>query len=141
MKLNSCIMKLEDLNVYYDELQSKYGAIELNSIYGGGCTDNPNICFVFMNPTGRNIATSKNWKGIRYPWLGTKNVWDLFFELKLLDDDVFNNIKSIKGKDWTEEFALKVYENVIKHKIFITNLGKCTQIDARTLSVMFILNI
>ena len=26
-----------------------------------------------------------------------------------------------------------VYEDVIKHKYFITNLGKCTQVDARPL--------
>lgn len=30
-----------------------------------------------------------------------------------------------------EEFAEKVYNEVKKNKIFITNLGKCTQLDAR----------
>ena len=49
-------MKLEDLKSEYDKLQIKYGAKELTSIYNGGSTNNPNICFVFMNPTGRNIA-------------------------------------------------------------------------------------
>ena len=39
-------------------------SIEQKSIYNGGCTENPNICFVFMNPTGRNIASFKEWKGI-----------------------------------------------------------------------------
>ena len=42
-------------------------------------------------------------------------------------------IKSIKASEWTEEFAEKVYEDVKKHRYFITNLGKCTQVDARTL--------
>lgn len=50
-------MKIEELNVEYDKLQKIYGAKELMSIYNGGCTKNPNICFVFMNPTGRNIAS------------------------------------------------------------------------------------
>ena len=54
-------MKLEDLKVKYDELQQKYGAKDLDSIYNGGCENNPDICFVFMNPTGRNIASDKNW--------------------------------------------------------------------------------
>ena len=36
-----------------------------------------------------------------------------------------------KPDEWTEEFADKVYEDVEKHKYFITNLGKCTQVDAR----------
>ena len=126
-------MKLEDLNKKYDKLQLKYGAKELDSIYNGGCSDNPDICFVFMNPTGRNIASSKSWKGLKSPWIGTKNIWDLFYKLDLLDEDIYRKIRSIKGSEWTEEFAKKVYNNVEKHKYFITNLGKCTQVDAREL--------
>ena len=87
-------MKLKDLEKEYDKLQEKYGAEELTSIYNGGCSENPDICFVFMNPTGRNIASSKT---------------------------------------WTVDFSKKVYENVTKHKYFITNLGKCTQVDARVI--------
>lgn len=126
-------MTLEDLNQKYDRLQKKYGAKELDSIYNGGCQNNPDICFVFMNPTGRNIASSKTWKGPKSPWIGTKNIWDLFYALNLLDESIYNKIKSIKSKEWTENFAEEVYQNVQKHKYFITNLGKCTQIDAREL--------
>lgn len=126
-------MTLDDLKIEYDKLQLKYGAKELDSIYNGGCINNPDICFVFMNPTGKNIASDKSWKGIKSPWIGTKNIWDLFFELNLLDKDIYKRIKEIKGSDWTEEFATTVYDDVKKHKYFITNLGKCTQIDARAL--------
>ena len=126
-------MNLEELKKDYDKLQLKYGAKELDSIYNGGCDKNPEICFVFMNPTKRNIASSKDWKGLKAPWIGTKNIWDLFYKVGLLDEDIYNNIKSIKGSEWTEEFADEVYSNVRKHKYFITNLGKCTQIDAREL--------
>lgn len=126
-------MKLDDLKVEYDKLQEKYGAKELDSIYNGGCTENPDLCFVFMNPTGRNIASSKDWKGIKSPWIGTKNIWDLFYRLNLMDEEIYRIIKLIKPTEWTEEFAETVYDDVKKHKYFITNLGKCTQIDARTL--------
>lgn len=126
-------MELEDLKLEYDKLQKKYGAENLDSIYNGGCTRNPEICFVFMNPTGRNIASSKEWKGRKSPWIGTKNIWDLFYELDLMDKDIYKKIKTIKPNDWTEKFAEKVYEDVENHKYFITNLGKCTQIDARPL--------
>lgn len=126
-------MQLEDLKVEYDILQSKYGAKELDSIYNGGCTENPDICFVFMNPTGRNIASSKEWKGIKSPWIGTKNIWDLFYSLNLMDEKIYEKIKKIKGSEWTEKFAEEVYDDVKEHKYFITNLGKCTQIDARLL--------
>ncbi len=126
-------MKLEDLKVEYDKLQLKYGAKELDSIYNGGCIKNPDICFVFMNPTGRNIASSKEWKGIKSPWIGTKNIWDLFYAVDLIDEDIYKKIKEIKPQDWTEEFAKQVYKEVENRKYFITNLGKCTQVDARPL--------
>lgn len=60
-------MHLEDLKKQYDKLQLEYGAKDLDSIYYGGCEQNPDICFVFMNPTKRNIAASKNWKGLKSP--------------------------------------------------------------------------
>ncbi len=126
-------MNLQDLNREYDKLQKKYGAKELDSIYNGGCDDHPNICFVFMNPTSRNIASSKEWKGLKSPWIGTKNIWDLFYTLHLIDQELYSKIKQMKGSEWTEAFAEEVYHNVEKHKYFITNLGKCTQIDAREL--------
>lgn len=124
---------LEELNKKYDRLQLKYGSKELDSIYNGGCTESPDICFVFMNPTGRNIASLKTWKGRKSPWIGTKNIWTLFYNIGLLDEEIFNQIKSKKAIDWTYEFADEVYECVNKHKYFITNLGKCTQVDARPL--------
>lgn len=126
-------MTLKELNKEYDILQKTYGDINLDSIYNGGCETNPNICFVFMNPTKRNIAANKNWKGLKSPWIGTKNIWDLFYSLNLLDKTLYTEIKNLKGSDWSESFAEQVYENVKKHKYFITNLGKCTQIDAREL--------
>ena len=126
-------MQLEDLKDEYDKLQIKYGAKELTSIYNGGCTKNPDICFVFMNPTGRNVASNPNWKGRRSPWIGTKNIWKLFYKIGLLDKEIYNNIISKKPQEWNEKFADLVYANVDQHKYFITNLGKCTQVDARVL--------
>jgi len=126
-------MRIEELNKIYDELQIKYGAQELNSIYNGGCDQEPNILFVFMNPTGKNIASLKTWQGRRSPWIGTKNIWKLFYKLDLLDQVIYEAIQNKKAYEWDETFADMVYENVDKHKYFITNLGKCTQVDARHL--------
>lgn len=126
-------MKIEDLKIKYDLLQNKYGDKSLDSIYNGGCENNPDICFVFMNPTGRNIASKKEWLGRKSPWIGTKNIWKLFYDVGLVDDSIYEEIRSKKPKDWDYEFADKVYEMVTNKKVFITNLGKCTQIDARPL--------
>ena len=126
--------KIEDLKIEYDRLQEKYGAKELDSIYNGGCEANPNICFVFMNPTGKNIASDKSWKGRKSPWLGTKNIWKLFNKVNLLSDDTYNKIQEKKPKEWDYEFCDYVYNEIEDNKIFITNLGKCTQVDARPLT-------
>ena len=90
-------MKIEELKKEYDKLQLKYGDKELDSIYNGGLENNPDICFVFMNPTKRNIASSKEWKGLKSPWIGTKNIWSLFYDLGLLDKDVYDKI--MNGED------------------------------------------
>lgn len=124
---------LEELEKKYAELQVKYGDPSLDSITFGGCLENPEICFVFMNPTARNITASKEWKGIKSPWVGTKNVWNLFYELGMIDEVLYNEIRSMKGNEWTYEFAEKVYEQVRNNKFYITNLAKCTQVDARVL--------
>lgn len=87
-------MKIEDLKKEYDKLQLKYGVKELDPIYNGGCENNPDICFVFMNPTGRNVASLKTWTGRKSPWIGTKNIWKLFKEVGLLSENIYKDIQS-----------------------------------------------
>ena len=127
-------MKIEDLKIEYDKLQMQYGAKELDSIYNGGCEKNPDICFVFMNPTGKNIASAKSWKGRKSPWLGTKNIWKLFYQVHLLSEEVFHEIQKRKPNEWDYAFCDFVYDEITNKKLFITNLGKCTQVEARPLS-------
>ena len=124
-------MCLEELKKEYEKMQQVYGNQSLKSINFGGCDKNPDICFVFMNPTSKNIASNPSWNGIRAPWIGTKNIWDLFVVTNLFDIDIYHVIKNKKASERDEEFAEKVYNEVKKNKIFITNLGKCTQLDAR----------
>ena len=76
---------LDELVLEYNKLQKKYGDPSFDSITFGGCKNNPDICFVFMNPTARNITASKEWTGIKSPWVGTKNIWDLFYWTNLLE--------------------------------------------------------
>ncbi len=122
------------LHKEYDKLQIKYGDPTLSSIYGAGCINNPEIMFIFMNPTGRNISSSHSWKGLKAPWIGTKQVWDIFENLGLLQSKIYLKIKSIKSKEWDYDFANEVYTDIQNHSVFITNLGKCTQVDSRPLS-------
>ena len=86
-----------------------------------------------MNPTGRNMASDPGWKGRRSPWIGTKNIWKLFYSIGVLDDKIYKEIQGKKTQDWNETFANIVYDDVERYQFFITNFGKCTQVDARAL--------
>ena len=127
-------MKISDLNPIYDKMQKTYGASNLHAIYNGGCENRPDICFVFMNPTGKNIASDPQWSGLRAPWVGTKNIWKLFYRLGLLSQPLFAEIQKRKSEQWNAAFADQVYNDVTQHRYFITNLAKCTQPDARLIS-------
>ena len=124
---------MEKLIEKYDDLQKEYGSKELNSVYGCGCSKNPKVALVFMNPTKRNIATDKAWTGLRAQWLGTKQIWDFLSKCGLFDSELNDKIKEKKPREWTPEFCDEVYDEVKKQKLWITNLAKCTQDDARPL--------
>ncbi len=124
---------LKDIFLQYDKLQDQYGDKKLNAIYGGGCTNEPDLCLVFVNPTARNKTCNKSWGGIRYPWLTTKQIWSFLSKCGLFDEQLNNIIQSKKPQDWDEEFCERVYDEVKDKKLYITNLAKCTQIDARPL--------
>lgn len=124
---------MEKINKQYDKLQDKYGSKQLNSIYGAGCRQNAKVALVFMNPTKRNIATDKNWNGLKAQWLGTKQIWDFLTKCDLFDENLNKQIKSKRPTDWTEEFCEKVYAEVASKGVWITNLAKCSQDDARPL--------
>ncbi|MCX6737755.1 MAG: hypothetical protein NTX26_03440 [Candidatus Parcubacteria bacterium] len=133
IRMKISIMQLEFLHKEYDSLQVLYGDPSLKSIYGAGCLENPKMMFIFMNPTATNVSAHKNWQGLRAPWLGTKNIWSIFYELKLLSKDSFNRTQKMKPKEWTADFADSVYSELADKRIFVTNLAKCTQLDARPL--------
>ena len=130
---------MEKLNKKYDQLQELYGSKSLNSVYGYGSLT-PEIALVFMNPTKRNVATSKQWTGLRAQWLGTKEVWTFLWKCGLFSGDMLAKIKEKSPKDWTPAFCEEVYGEVKRNKLWITNLAKCSQDDARALPDEIFLN-
>lgn len=124
-------MTRDDLIIEYDRLQTVHGGEGLRSVYWGGCETEPEICFVFMNPTGRNVSAQPGWEGIHAPWLGTKQVWGIFYDLGFLSDELYERIRVMKSDEWTPEFAQELYGHLAGQKVYITNLGKCTLPDAR----------
>ncbi|MDD3474762.1 MAG: uracil-DNA glycosylase family protein [Candidatus Dojkabacteria bacterium] len=126
-------MSLEELNNQYKQMQNEYGDSNLDSILYGGQLKNPKLCLIFMNPTGRNIAAEKSWIDLKSPWIGTKNVWKLFNQSGLISNGIAKEISNRKGSDWDYEFTQRVYKEIEDNNVYITNLAKCTQTDARPL--------
>lgn len=126
-------MQIEELKANFDTLQKQFGDPKLSSIYGAGYLKKPEVCFVFMNPTGRNVAADPAWQGLRAPWIGTKNVWKLFAKLNLISNDLFESIQTMHATEWTPDFAQRVYQDLSDRRLYVTNLSKSTQTDARAL--------
>ncbi len=114
-------------------LHRTHGESRLCPIYGAGCIRKPKAIFLFMNPTAKNISAHRTWKGIRAPWIGTKNIWKIIYAVGGITKDLFEETQSRITSEWTPEFAIDIYETCAKNGLYITNLAKCTQIDARPL--------
>lgn len=93
------LYKLNKINLIYDEMQEKYGNKYLKCVYGGGNINNPKLALCFMNPTGRNITTDQSWIGVRYPWLGTKQIWKFLKNCNLFSEDLNQEIQSKKPNE------------------------------------------
>lgn len=126
-------MQVTSLHEKFDALHRRHGAATLCSIYGAGLAHRPAAMLVFMNPTGRNISAHPAWHGLRAPWLGTKDVWPMFAALGFLNPALVEEIRRAKSADWTDRFGRTLYRDLAAHSVFVTNLAKCTQVDARPL--------
>lgn len=126
-------LQLPEFFPLLDDLQLQYGDRSLRAVYGAGCLENPSICMIFMNPTGRTLSTLPDWQGIRAPWVGTKNIWRLFYGAGVISARDFEMVSSYKPADWTPEFAMHMYEAIAVKRVYVTSLGKCSQLDARPL--------
>ena len=123
-------MQLTHLHSKFDALQKQYGSPNLDQIYGTGCIERPDVCFVFMNPTGKNVASAKTWRGLKAPWIGTKNTWKLFNSVGVLSDETLSEIFARRPEEWDYDFARAVYTELANRRIYVTNLGKCTMENA-----------
>lgn len=124
-------MQLLELHPEIDDLQLKHGSPKLSAIYGAGSTKKPEVMLMFMNPTAKNVSAHKGWSGLRAPWIGTKNIWKILFEFGFLSNKLFEATQNILPHEWSIDFAQTLYEDIANKKLYITNLAKCTQEDAR----------
>lgn len=107
---------------------------ELQHILGAGKIKNPKLMVVFINPTSRNISSDKEWKGLRFPFIGRKSPWNIFEKVGWIDQNLFQEIKNNENK-WSYQFAEKVCSSLSKRGVYITNIVKCTGKDATLPSI------
>jgi hypothetical protein len=124
-------LQIDHLKPAIDKLHNKHGEKSLRVLYGTGCIKNPKVMFMFMNPTGRNVSTHKDWKGLRASWIGHKNTWKLLADIGVFDRKLSDTIQNMKPVDWTPAFAELIYKDIAKNKSYITGFARCTQPDAR----------
>lgn len=98
-------------------------------ILGNGKTYKPKIMFVFINPTIRNISSSKTWVGPRFPFIGTKQVWRIFCKAGLFDERLLNHIN--ENSTWSINFTNRVLDYLKNREFYLTNIVKWTGSDAR----------
>jgi len=97
-------------------------------ILGNGDINKPKIMFVFINPTSRNISSDKNWEGLRFPFIGTKQVWRIFHKAGLFDNELMDRIDN--SIYWSIELTNHVLSFLQKKGFYFTNIVKCTGRDA-----------
>lgn len=100
----------------------------LMPILGNGKNYKPKIMFVFINPTAKNISSDKNWKGPRFPFIGTKQIWRIFYRAGLLDDDLIKEINN--NSSWSIGFTERVLQFLKEKSFYFTNIVKWTGKDS-----------
>ena len=125
------MLQVPEISQHVAEIsQQYYGDHTLDAISGAGEIRQPQLALVFINPTHRNISTSLTWGGLKTPWIGCANIWQLFADADLISQDMNEAIQAVK-KNWTEQFALDVYSHVVSRGLYITNIVKWAGLDAR----------
>lgn len=107
-----------------------YGDHRLDAISGAGQLERPKLALVFINPTHRNISTSPDWDGLKAPWIGCANIWQLFADADLISQEINHTIQTTKT-NWSKQFALDVYRHVASQGLYITNIVKWAGLDAK----------
>lgn len=125
------LLQIPEISQRVDEISRQYyGDHTLDAISGAGQIKRPKLALVFINPTHRNISTSPDWAGLKAPWVGCANIWQLFADAGLIREEMNQAIQAAKT-NWPEQFALDVYSHVANQGLYITNIVKWAGLDAK----------
>ena len=89
---------------------------------GGGCWDRPEVMFVFINPTVRNISAHADWPGIRFPFAGKPKLWHILAEAGLISADVPQQMALLGHTPPMVEGLIAAAREA---RLYLTNAVKC----------------
>lgn len=125
------LLQIPEINQRVTEIsQQYYGDHTLDAISGAGQIRQPKVALIFINPTHRNISTNPGWNGLKAPWIGCANIWQLFADADLISQEVNQVIQDAKT-NWSEQFALDVYGHMASQGLYVTNIVKWAGLGAK----------
>lgn len=94
----------------------------LRHVPGGGCSDQPDLMLVFINPTVRNITAHASWPGRCFPFAGKPKLWQILAEAGWVDHDLPHCIAELGP---TPEMVEMLIDQAQRRRIYLTNAVKC----------------
>lgn len=89
---------------------------------GGGCSAQPRVMLVFINPTVRNITAHASWPGLRFPFAGKPKLWEILATAGFVRQDLPQRMAEL-GR--TPEMVELLMEETRRQGLYITNAVKC----------------
>lgn len=92
-------------------------------VLGGGCSEEPLLAFIFINPTVRNLSVRPDWGGMALPFVGVPAFWQVMRAAGL---EGLDTAASTIAASWSPELARDVYQAIEDQRVYLTNLVKQT---------------
>ena len=89
---------------------------------GAGCTDQPDLMFVFINPTVRNFTAQQEWPGAPVPFAGNPKLWQILAEAGWVRKELPVEMVAL-GR--TQTMVAGLVEEARRQRIYLTNAVKC----------------
>jgi len=95
---------------------------KLHHIHGFGA-GRPRWMLVLVNPTYRNLSSSTEYRGPRFPFIGVRQFWRVLADGGLIDKNTASDLPLRSA--WTARHTKQLQQELIRNDLFLTNLVKC----------------
>lgn len=89
---------------------------------GGGCSFQPKLMLVFINPTVRNMTAHASWPGPRFPFAGKPKLWEILATAGFVRPNLPQRMAEL-GR--TPEMVEMLMDETRRQGLYITNAVKC----------------